>query len=196
METEKVKEVLLVRSNDLYPPLLDDRFLVDNNVIESSESIDRSYYQISNFGSHIQFNDGENTVMDISLPYLKYKSQSREKLINFYTILKEKTSFKVDEIGFNQVFHLSEPGIFKTLMDRIYSSQFEIEQIKFRSGNHSFTIYECRKDRIHISVEFEFYPNDSTELRNLELDLSSAMTKSNELLNQFLKHELDVNEVL
>jgi len=192
---EKVRQQLTITAPRIIPALFDEHFLVESGYIDSAEMVDKSGYQVSNFGTYIELKD--KTIIEVSLPFVGIQSENYERLTSFYKILK--TSFpklKLSGINFSSVIHISKENIFEETIGNILdSSLVEIDQIRFRKDSMKISVHECKKDRLHIKLENLFSIKPENFISELDFNPENFISQSEDFLNQFINQELKLNDI-
>jgi len=191
-ETTK-KEIGLRVSNNI-PALIDDQFLLDGGVIESLDQIDKSFYQVTNMGSHMKLKDGNSTKLDVSIPFITISSTSTQTILKVIKTLKSKlTKLKIEEIQFREILHFDFDNVLSKTMSKIYeNNQVELDQIRLNGKGFGLDIYECSTDRLHVNILNRIAFESDIEIKDLSDDEINKIFNASQKAREFLTNKLDL----
>jgi len=190
---KRPKHILVIETSHCIPAMFDEKLLLDNGFIASSNLIDKSQYQISSFGSHIRINDDESTTINVSITQITIYSESISKVVDFFNIVKKGfPNTVIEKINYRSAIHRSEKDIFKTTANKlIKSSIMDLEEIKFKKDDLSIEIYECAKDRLHVDHRNTIAFDTKVQISELDdFDIDTFIQKSIDNANNFIIKEL------
>jgi len=193
MKIEISKEIMILKSNNVIPALLNDQFLLTSNIIENLEDIDRTMYHVSPMGTHIKILDNYETTIEISIPNIRISSKDSNKIIAFYNALVDKKDkLKVSEFTFGMLVHIEKDNIMNEVTSNLTKlDSAELTSLGVERGKHYLDMYECSDNKLHMNYKQSETFDTNTEIKNLNLDLVKAIKDGKEFVLNFIKKDLN-----